>query len=156
MSIISFLLILLADSIFLWHMKELCFFSKTAVLTILFLSLAVSVSFAQAHEELERINSVFGSIGEIVVTATQIIFFATFLFFFWNVAMFIFKGTGEPEAKTRIAWSVVALFVLVSVWGFVALLNEVFLGDIRPVTPGESKTYNKPSSGEKPLNRRGR
>ncbi len=51
-------------------------------------------------------------------------------FFFWGIVTFIFKesvGDGAREqAKKRMVWGVVALFVLTSVWGIVGFIGSIF------------------------------
>ena len=119
-------------------MREICFFRNTVFLSTLFLLLAISFSFAQeAYKELERINNLFSSFGGIVATVSQIVVAAAFLFFFWNLAAFIIKGKGENlEEKKRIGFGIIALFVLVSIWGFISLLNSIFFGDLQFDSPG--------------------
>ena len=61
------------------------------------------------------------------------------LFFFWGLAKFI-RASGDEKAieegKRTMIWGVVALFVMVSVWGLVYLLQNTLLGG--------SPTYNLP------------
>ena len=50
------------------------------------------------------------------------------LFFIWGVVVFIAKAGDEKartEGKQRMVWGLVALFIIVSVWGIVALLYEI-------------------------------
>lgn len=72
---------------------------------------------------------------------------ALFLFL-WGFAMFVFKEDKKNEGKNRMLQGVIALFVIVSVWGLVALLGQ-FLGiyvpvetnhgwDTMPSTPGQA------------------
>ncbi|MGC9602785.1 MAG: hypothetical protein ABSE76_03565 [Minisyncoccia bacterium] len=35
---------------------------------------------------------------------------------------------GHAEAKERIMWSLIAIFILVSIWGILALMNTAFFG----------------------------
>ena len=54
---------------------------------------------------------------------------ALFLFL-WGAATVIFQGGSEEAVKTgkqRILWGLVALFVMLSVWGLVSFLKETFL-----------------------------
>lgn len=66
------------------------------------------------------------------------------LFFFWNVTRYIYQGT-EPGAR-QIAkkytwWSVIALFVIIFVWGIVNLFIITFgIGEkTDPITPDYMK-----------------
>jgi len=57
------------------------------------------------------------------------------VFFIWGVAKFILNADNkEEQARGRqlMIWGIVALFVMVSIWGLVAILGETF--DIKPET----------------------
>ncbi|NBD74153.1 hypothetical protein GVX82_03900 [Patescibacteria group bacterium] len=61
------------------------------------------------------------------------------LFFFWGLAIFIFNA-GDDDARKKgravMFWGIVALFVIVAVWGLVALLNQILLGGAEVEDPG--------------------
>jgi hypothetical protein len=72
------------------------------------------------------------------------------LYFIWSVMQYVRSGGGEEqaEARSKIIMSIIALFVIVGVWGLIALLGGV-LGvgqggsapvpcviDADPATPG--------------------
>jgi hypothetical protein len=50
--------------------------------------------------------------------------------FFWFLIQFIVKGGGEGDARTKslqgMGYSILALFVMVSIWGIVGLLGSMF------------------------------
>ena len=49
------------------------------------------------------------------------------LFFFYQMAMFILKDGDEKEKhKTKMLWGVIAIAVMVSIWGLVSVLQNVF------------------------------
>ncbi len=51
------------------------------------------------------------------------------LFFIWGLAVFILHSGDEKsaeEGKRKMFWGVLALFVIVSIWGIVAFLGNVF------------------------------
>ena len=51
------------------------------------------------------------------------------LLFLWGAATVIFQGGSEEavrDGKQRIFWGLIALFVMLSVWGLVTLLTETF------------------------------
>ena len=51
------------------------------------------------------------------------------LFFFWGLTMFILKAGDEEaraEAKQKMIWGVVAVFIMVSFWGLVGFLSSTF------------------------------
>lgn len=51
------------------------------------------------------------------------------LFFFWGLANFILYASDDKkreEGKNIMIWGIVALFVMISVWGIVAVLQNTF------------------------------
>ena len=65
---------------------------------------------------------------------------AALLFFFWGLVQFIAKSDEEQarsEGRRRMLWGIVALFVLVSVWGMVMLIGYV-------TGIGNTKEYQAP------------
>ena len=59
--------------------------------------------------------------------------------FFWGLVRFISESSdthAHTEGKERIIWSLIALFVLVSIWGILALMNAAFFG----ATPGSTNS----------------
>ncbi|HEY4518560.1 MAG TPA: hypothetical protein VJG48_02985 [Candidatus Paceibacterota bacterium] len=53
------------------------------------------------------------------------------LVFIWGLVVFIAKSgdeTARAEGKQKMIWGIIALFVMVSVWGIVRLISESFLG----------------------------
>ena len=59
--------------------------------------------------------------------AVPLIISLAVVYFIWNVFMFFIKE-GEPkdEAKKGIIWGIVAIFIMVSVWGLVNILSSTF------------------------------
>lgn len=65
------------------------------------------------------------------------------LFFVWGVVVFIAQTDNEQaraEGKQRMIWGIVALFVLVSVWGLVILLQDLTGADGAGITPPAPQT----------------
>ena|SRR3989344_1589395 len=80
------------------------------------------VAFAQ---ELENVEDLASSIGNIVNILIPIVFALAVLFFFWGLAMYIFGADHDKEkAKKTMVWGVVALFVMAAVWGLVNFLGD--------------------------------
>ena len=80
-------------------------------------------------------NQFAGSIGNIgrgaesfatlVSLGTTIAFSLAFLFFFYNLYKFIKSASAESkeEAKGKLAWSLVAIIVITSLWGIIAFFR---------------------------------
>lgn len=121
---------------------------------------SANLSFAQdATENFKQTadnltNNVLTSVGTLLMTAA-------FLFFFYGVVVFILgrvSGKGDmaklEQGKQFMLWGLIALFVMVSVWGIVRLAQDM-LGvkgsDIQikpvqfvPMVSGGSKVENNP------------
>jgi len=55
----------------------------------------------------------------------KLIFVLVVLAFAWGVLKFVFQsGDAQEKGKSMMLWSIVALFVLVSVWGIVVILQK--------------------------------
>jgi hypothetical protein len=56
--------------------------------------------------------------------------------FLWGVLRYLFSkdGPSKKEARDFMMWGIVALFVMVSVWGLVKVLQDIIFGDNNNVT----------------------
>lgn len=105
------------------------------------IAFAPVVVFAQG--ELSNLNGLLRGIGNLVSTALPIVIAIALLAFFWGLVKFIFAGEeGKKEGKSLMIWGLVALFVMVSVWGLVRFIGNA-LGitatpnpDAVPTVPG--------------------
>jgi len=93
---------------------------------------------------LEKTNDLIKAVGGIVAQLIIIAGGLALLVFLWGLVQFIFKA-GDPEAnkegKNLMKWGLIALFVMVSVWGITAFIQR---GLGLPVT---STTQNAPLQG---------
>lgn len=76
----------------------------------------------------------------IVKPLAAIIVALTFLYFLWGIAKYLKAGDKDRQgAKEAIFWSIIVLFVMVSVWGLVNILIATFdLDNTRPPVPSVS------------------
>lgn len=54
-----------------------------------------------------------------------LLYMLAFVSFFWGIALFIFNTNDDKkrtEGKSWMGWSVIALFVMITIWGLVGLL----------------------------------
>lgn len=74
------------------------------------------------------VSNIFLMIGGWVKLAVPLIISLAVVWFLWNV--FIFMSTADEEkkgrAKTGMIWGVVAIAVMVSIWGLVGVLSSIF------------------------------
>jgi hypothetical protein len=71
-------------------------------------------------------------VGSLVKLALPLVAAVALLYFFWGVAVFIFKADNDKareEGKQKMLWGIVALFVMVSVWGITSTLGAIFRVD---------------------------
>ncbi|GEM_PF-979045 len=132
------------------------------IIKITFFIFFFSANFSFAQDATENFkqtadnltNNVLTSVGTLLMTAA-------FLFFFYGVVVFILgrvSGKGDmaklEQGKQFMLWGLIALFVMVSVWGIVRLAQDM-LGvkgsDIQikpvqfvPMVSGGSKVENNP------------
>lgn len=76
------------------------------------------------------LQDILCTLFEVVNLASPIIASLALLAFFWGLAMFLFKFDGKEEDQKKgraiMVWGVIALFVMVSIWGIVNLLQRGF------------------------------
>lgn len=75
------------------------------------------------------LNTILSTISGLVTTLTQIAMAVAFLVFLYGVIKFITAGGDEEKrkgAKNLIIYGLIGLFVMVAVWGLVAVLASTF------------------------------
>ena len=109
--------------------------TKISTLLLLFISLFPTLTLAAFN----GISDFLSSFGGLLNTITKIVFALGFLYFFWGVGQFILHSNDQKareDGKKRMAWGVVALFVMFSIYGIL-----YFLGETIGFTPASS-SYN--------------
>lgn len=102
---------------------------------------AVAVAaFAPVAVHAVTLGTTIGTINEIINSIIPIILALAVLYFFWGVAQYILNSEdGEKRGKaiSTMIMGIIAIFVMVSVWGIIAILQETFkVGGATPVIPG--------------------
>lgn len=81
-----------------------------------------------------ELKDTFESIGELIGVLTPIIVALALMAFFWGLAMYVLNFSGEDKDKKKgrdmMVYGLLVLFVMVSVWGIVNILQSTF--DINP------------------------
>lgn len=78
-------------------------------------------------QQLGNVNTFLTSIGNLVNTALPIVVGLALLAFFWGLVRFIFAAGDEEkrkESRSMMIYSIIALFVMVSVWGLVGFIGQ--------------------------------
>ena len=74
---------------------------------------------------LGNISGLVGDFGDIVNSIIPILFALALLGFFYGLVRYIFGKEDDREAaKKTMLWGVIALFVMASVWGLVAFVQD--------------------------------
>ena len=96
--------------------------------SIIVLFLLPTVAFAALTGVKDLITSVEGLINPLITLAVGLALVA----FLWGLAKFIFRLGGDEKAvedgKRIMKWGLIALFVMVSVWGIIELIQQDLLG----------------------------
>lgn len=86
------------------------------------------------------IQDIIIEFAEILSLLGPVIVALALLYFFWGMSQFILHAGDEArrsEGRQVMVWGIIALFVIISVWGLVAVLNNTFVGrGFTPQAPG--------------------
>jgi len=77
----------------------------------------------------QTLGHMFGIFTRIINALMPFIVGLAVLFFMWGVFQFVKSSGNEDEiteGRNRMIYGIIAIFVMVSVWGFVNLLDETF------------------------------
>lgn len=85
------------------------------------LALAPSMALAAG----QGLAGVLDVISSLISTAVPIVISLAVLYFLWGLATYLLRQ--EKEAgKEMMVWGIIALFIMVSIWGLVNLLKDTF------------------------------
>jgi len=87
---------------------------------------AATVSLLPCIASAQGARDLIQGVGRFVYVLIPLSFTVTILFFFWGLARFILKADNEAErdaGKEVMKWGIVALFIILSIWGIVAVLQ---------------------------------
>ena len=99
---------------------------RTIIIQIIFLPLTlVQVVFAQTPN-FGWLVDLFDDISDVIDKLIPILIALAFLVFVWGLIVFIMQSGDEravAEGRRKMVWGVLALFVIVSIWGIISLLQ---------------------------------
>jgi hypothetical protein len=102
----------------------------------------------------QTIDSVFVKVLTLINYLTIIVVALSVLAFFWGLFLFITKaGEEKSEGRHIMIWGILALFVMMSVWGLVSVLGNTFgvSNTVAPNIPGiggfSGSTYGAGGTG---------
>lgn len=73
------------------------------------------------------LEAVLATLARLINTATPIVFALALLAFFWGLAIYIFNSGNDEkksEGKNIMIWGIIALFIMVSVFGIIRILQQ--------------------------------
>jgi hypothetical protein len=91
------------------------------------LGAAMLAPFAASAQQLSNLQTLLNSIKNLVSLALPIVVGLALLGFFWGLMKFIFNAGDEgakDEGKRIMIYGVIALFVMVAVWGLVGFIGS--------------------------------
>ncbi|MHB8651550.1 MAG: pilin [Minisyncoccota bacterium] len=94
--------------------------------------------FAQIQTQVTDVNGVFRLAKGIMDTLTGLFVGAAIVFFLWTIVKFVMSpGDSEKrdEARAQMLYSIIAIFVMVSVWALVHILVNTLGGNNQVITP---------------------
>jgi len=74
------------------------------------------------------IDSIFGKINSVLSSIVPILLTLALIYFFWGLVKYIMSAGEESarkDGKWMMIWGIIALFVMVSVWGLVATVGNI-------------------------------
>ena len=98
--------------------------------------LAFSPLLAQAETDLK---SIIGTGISILESLIPLLIGLALVYFIWGIVEFIGKSgdeTARTEGKQKMIWGIIALFVIVAVWGLVGVIAQSFLDGDYGSSPG--------------------
>lgn len=73
------------------------------------------------------LTNVINTVGGIIEMLVPLVISLAVLFFLWGLVMFMTKaGEEKDNARSTMIWGIIILFVMVSIWGLVKLVQDTF------------------------------
>lgn len=86
-------------------------------------------------------------LSDLINLATPIVVALALLYFFWGLAQYILNAGNEDkkkEGRAIMIWGILALFIMVSVWGIINVIRDTFDIDNNYITvPGVDPTRTR-------------
>lgn len=122
-------------------------------ITTIFVSVASMVP-VFANAQLNGVRELLTSFGDLVRIAIPIIGGLALLYFFWGLAKFILKSgdtKAQEEGKNIMIWGIIALFVMMTVWGLVGFIQdnlEIYpRGDLQTIPGANVQSTSRTTTG---------
>ena len=118
--------------------NNMTYFYATVTAVLFFISGLANSAVAQQSafsKGSDKLSFAIGSLGKgaetggtLVSLLTTIAVSLAFFFFFWNLFQFIRAAEADSKeaAQGKMVWSLVAIIVIVSLWGIIAFVRSIF------------------------------
>jgi hypothetical protein len=98
--------------------------SKLTLLTTASSAAASIALFAPMLAHAQTIQAILTKVSDIMGLLIPMALSAALIAFFYGLASWLYKGANAEEGKSMMLMGILALFVMVSIWGIVALLQR--------------------------------
>ena len=76
------------------------------------------------------VSGIISRLGsEVIQPAAQVLMAAAFLYFIWGLVKFLWnaeEGGKNDDGKRHMIWGIVGMFIMISVWSIITLLDNTF------------------------------
>ena len=101
------------------------------------------MAFAQSQVNTQYLGSMISSAKALLDQLVVLLIALAVVWFIWNVIRYTMSDDEEKkgQAKSQMIWGVIAIAVIVSIWGLVAILQGIFgvntqgAGDVQNLLP---------------------
>ena len=97
-------------------------YSSTITVVTSFLVLIAFAPGATAQSGLRTVEDTVNSVFDIVQIIPPLLFTVVIIWFFWTVFQFVQKG--DDETKKQLGYAIAGVFVISSIWGIVAFIQN--------------------------------
>jgi hypothetical protein len=91
------------------------------------------LALAQPEPDLSYFDIFFADLLDLFYILIAVLIGLAMIFFFWGLTLLILNAADEEKrarGKKVMLWGIIALTVMISIWGIVELLQITFFGDI--------------------------
>ncbi len=87
-----------------------------------------ALALAASSVQFNYLNSIFTEGSKLLRNVIIFLISLAVVWFIWNVVRYTMADDegGKEKAKNQMVWGIIAIAVIVSIWGIVALLRETF------------------------------
>lgn len=105
------------------------FLKKTLIASILAISYNMVTINTASAQVLDSLNNLVGGVSSLAVKVAGLMMTVAFIAFLGTIINFLVKRAkgeekGLQQAKSMLGWSVIAIFVMMAIWGITAFISQ--------------------------------